>query len=350
MILGIIPQMSTCRDAASRVLRLARLSGRSFEHDGTTRITTVGDISFSNCNFAYPSAPHQLVLKEININISPGSCVALVGSSGSGKSTIASLLLKLYTTPETPLRTVPMIALSGRDIKHVHTATLRNLITIVSQTPFLFPASIAENIAYGLRKGSQYSTPEAIRAAASSAGIHDFIMSLPDGYDTLVGEGGTGLSGGQAQRICIARALIRKPSVLILDEATSALDPQSAAIVRDTVRRLVDANDDPDPTRVRSGATAESAWTRLTAGEGRERLTVIIITHAKEMMSVADTIVMLDKGRVVEEGGYADLIRKRGPFFKLINGEEWARESKAVQRRSLLLMDKVAGVSPRGWS
>lgn len=343
-ILGLIPQMSTCRDAASRLLHLTRLPGLNFEHQGTARITTIGDISFTNCNFYYPSRPDQLILKDFTLNIPMGSCIALVGSSGSGKSTIASLLLKLYNLPDAAFHAPPTITLSGRDIRRIHTPSLRSLITTVSQTPFLFPASIAENITYGLRTHSPHTTTDAIRAAARAAGVDDFVMSLPEGYDTLVGEGGLGVSGGQAQRISIARALVRRPRVLVLDEATSALDVESAAVVRESVRRLLDA--DRQQQRVLSSTTGGSRGKRSEGRGSGERLTVIIITHAKEMMRMADSVVMLDRGRVVEQGAYEELMRRKGPFSSLIKGEDWTQETKAIQRRSLRLLDKTAGVSP----
>lgn len=345
-ILGFIPQMSMARDAASRLLRLARLPETNHEHEGNTHITSVGDIHFNNLNFRYPGRPDQRILHDLTLAIPTGSCVALAGSSGSGKSTIASLLLNLYTTePRLFGTTVPEITLSGRDMRHIHTPTLRNLITIVSQTPFLFPASIADNISYGLRKSSRHNNMLAVRAAAVAAGVDDFIMSLPQGYSTIVGEGGMGVSGGQAQRISIARALVRKPNVLILDEATSALDVESAAIVRDSIRALIAADRERVGSVHSAAGTLESAGSRASVTEA---LTVIIITHGREMMKMADKVIMLDRGRLVEQGGYNELVERRGPFYRLVNGEEWGKESEQIKRRSLRLMDGVPGVtSPR---
>ena len=197
-----------------------QLSRRPHEHTGTVRISSVGNIALHNLSFTYPARPDQIALRNVNINIPAGSCIAIVGASGSGKSTIVSLLPNLYTTdPENtnPSR-IPEVTLSGCDIKRIHTPTLRSLIAIVSQTPTLFPGTITENIAYALHSSSPYASQLSIRFAAAAAGIDEFIESLPDGYNTVIGEGGMGISGGQAQRIAIVRALVRKPNVLVLDQ------------------------------------------------------------------------------------------------------------------------------------
>lgn len=311
-ILAFVPQISSSIDTASRLLRLSRLSQSSHEHSGNTHVTSIGDISITNLTFAYPSAPTKPVLQNLTLHLPAGTSTALVGASGSGKSTIASLLLNLYTpgTPQLSSMTqsyTPMITLSGRDISHIDTSSLRTLITIVSQTPTLFAATIAENIAYGLHPSSPYSHASNIHRAAASAGIHDFVMSLPQGYDTLVGDGGIGLSGGQAQRLAIARALVRKPKVLILDESTSALDVESARLIRETVSGLVQE------------------------GTG---LTVLIITHDEAFMKVAERIVMLDQGRVVEVGAYEELIAIRGRFYGLVSGGVWTGREEDEEKRA----------------
>ncbi|KAH7402489.1 multidrug resistance protein-like protein 2 [Pyrenochaeta sp. MPI-SDFR-AT-0127] len=331
-----ITQVNMSRDAGSRLLRLARLPTTSHELTGTTQLQKAGDISFNNVNFTYPTRKGHQVLKNISFNIPEGSCTAIVGSSGSGKSTIAALLLKLYQTDSNAFSSshISNLTISNNDINGLHTTTLRSRIAIVSQTAVLFPGTIGENIAYGLSTQSLLASIDNIRAAASAAGISEFIDSLPQGYNTLVGEGGTGLSGGQAQRIAIARALIREPDILILDEATSALDVASASLIRDTIRNLVRSPKNsrqplspipssPTSPRSRSGGYWDDQdW--LT-GYGKERsrqMTVIIITHAREMMAIAEHIIMLDNGRVVEEGSFVELRRKRGgAFSRLLRGE-----------------------------
>jgi ATP-binding cassette subfamily B (MDR/TAP) protein 1 len=325
MILASIPQLSASREAAARLLRLATLPINSHEHEGNVVVPRVGDITFRDVKFRYPTRPDALVLNGVNLTIPSGSCVAIVGTSGSGKSTIAALLLKLYTTAnETSNEAILAsdITLSGREIRRIHTPTLRNLITIVSQTPTLFPISISANIVYGLQKGDPLNTAVNVRSAAEAAGIHDFVSSLPLGYDTIIGEGGMGLSGGQAQRIAIARAIARRPNVLILDEATSALDVESANVVRESIQNLLEQD--------RKQVVRE--------------MTVIVITHSKDMMKITERIIMMDKGAVVEEGSYDELIRRNGKFANLLRGETWEKDIKRVTRRSILLMSKVPGV------
>jgi ATP-binding cassette subfamily B (MDR/TAP) protein 1 len=318
MILASIPQLSTSREAAARLLRLADLSTTSHEQSGSTMVPFIGDIAFQDVEFRYPIRPDACVLNGVNLTIPSGSCVAFVGTSGSGKSTIAALLLKLYTTGGH----APSITLSSRDIQKIDTQSLRNLITIVPQTPTLFPISISANIVYGLQKGHPLNTAANVHSAAVAAGIHDFISSLPQGYDTIIGEGGMGLSGGQAQRIAIARALARRPNVLILDEATSALDVQSANVVRGSIKRLLEED-------------------RRQSSCG---MTVIIITHSKDMMQIADRIIMMDEGVVVEEGGYEELLSRNGEFASLLRGETWEKDTRKVKRRSMMLMSMAPGV------
>lgn len=231
----------------------------------------------------------------MSITIPANSCTAIVGRSGSGKSTIASLLLSLYEAPVS-VGGRPTISLGGVDIRNLRTPTLRSMISIVSQQPRLFPDTIRGNISYGLDESSSLNTMHNIRAAAQAAGIDDFISSLPTGYQTMVGDGGVGLSGGQAQRVVIARALVRRPQILILDEATSALDAESAEVIRQTVKKLV---------------------------ASRQDLTVIIISHAKEMMEIADNIIMMEQGSVVEQGPYQELVgRPNGKLRALMEDEE----------------------------
>jgi ATP-binding cassette subfamily B (MDR/TAP) protein 1 len=332
-----ITQVNMSRDAGSRLLRLARMPTTSHELEGTVQIQEAGNIVFNKVNFTYPTRKEIQVLHDVSFEIPHGSCTAIVGSSGSGKSTVASLLLKLYQTDKNIFNSTPTpdLLVSGTDIKTLHTTTLRSRMAIVSQSPIIFPGTIAENIAYGLDPSSPLATMDSIRAAADAAGVSDFIDSLPNGYATLIGEGGTGLSGGQAQRLAIARALVRSPDILILDEATSALDVASAGIVRDTIRSLVRTNP-ISPTspsflaRSRSGGVFDrtallrgSLAARAAKGKEPQRvMTVIIITHAREMMAIAEHIVMLDKGRVVEQGRWGELKRrKEGPFARLLRGE-----------------------------
>jgi ATP-binding cassette subfamily B (MDR/TAP) protein 1 len=348
-----ITQVNMSREAGSRLLRLARMPTTSHELTGQIDIPSsgAGDIVFRNVNFHYPTRADYQVLHNVTFTIPRGSCTAIVGSSGSGKSTIAALLLKLYKTDNPSLAT-PDLTLSGTNIKSLSTLSLRAKVAIVSQTPTIIPGSIAFNITYGLAASSPLAAFSNIRLAAQAAGISDFVDSLPNGYNTLVGEGGTGLSGGQAQRLSIARALVREPDVLILDEATSALDVEAAGVVRDTIRTLVgmDAKTQSvvssppmSPRSHRSGGIWDDKAVEGGAGGGgvvgssryrtstakgkepRKKMTVVIITHAREMMAIAEHIVMLDKGRVVEQGSFKELKRKKGGAFgRLLRGESEA--------------------------
>ena len=270
---------------AAQLLRLANLpEGKSHEHKGDLKISRVAPVTITGLDFRYPSRPDALVLRDISLTIPKDSCTAIVGRSGSGKSSIASLLLSLY---ESPLSHggIPAVSLGGIDIRRLHTPTLRSLVSIVSQQPTIFPGTIQENLSYGLDENSPLSTMNNVCAAAQAAGIDEFITSLPHGYLTTIGDGGVGLSGGQAQQLVIARALVRRPQILILDEATSSLDPNSAEVIRQTVTRLVAA---------------------------QTGLTVIIITHAREMMEIADKVVVIDQGCIIEQGVYGDLVRRSG--------------------------------------
>lgn len=323
-LLSYVPQIGQAKDTASRLLRLAQLPKNSHEHLGDTKVNTIEDIVFNNLNFSYPSRPNAITLRNINLCIKPGTSTAIVGGSGSGKSTIANLLLNLYTSqPQNACEANKLgnLTLAGRDIKNVDTASLRALIVVVPQTPVIFAATAAENIAYGLPVDSPLNHPDQIAEAARAAGIHAFIESLPSGYATLIGDGGLGLSGGQAQRVAIARALVRKPSVLILDEATSALDVESANLVRDTLKALLE-----EP--------------------GRE-MTVIIITHSREQMQIAERIVVLDQGQVAEEGTFEELLAANGALTNLLSGGEWdggaemRNERRAARARGGLRMRDV---------
>ncbi len=310
-LLNLVPQINSSRTTATQMLYLAQLPRRSsHETAGTKRIPSPFPVVFNNLSFAYPVRPKNKILKNINFTIEPGTCTALVGPSGSGKSTIASLLLSLYPPLESPHNHIPNclapLTFSGVPVVSLNSASLRNYISIVAQQPLLFPSTIYENITYGLPEGSPYLTLSAVKKAAEDAGIHDFIMSLQHGYSTPIGEGGMGISGGQAQRIAIARALIRKPKILILDEATSALDNVSADAIKNAIARIIERG-------------------RLigTQGKGKgnkneDAPAVLIITHDIEMMKVAERIIVLEKGEIKEIGGFSELKRSGMAFRRLI--------------------------------
>lgn len=240
-----------------------------------------GHIRLENVVFAYD--PARPILKGIDIDIPAGATVAVVGPSGAGKSTLARLLYRFYDT------SAGRITIDGQDIAAVQQASLRAAIGIVPQDTVLFNDTIGYNIAYG-RAGA---TPEEVAAAARGAAIAGFIQSLPDGMETRVGERGLKLSGGEKQRVAIARTLVKNPPILILDEATSALDSRTEADIQATLQAIE---------------------------QGR---TTIVIAHRLSTIVHADRIVVLESGRVAEQGTHAELLRRGGLY-----AEMWARQAQ----------------------
>ncbi|KAG6833643.1 hypothetical protein H0H87_002839 [Tephrocybe sp. NHM501043] len=247
-------------------------------------------ISLSKVNFAYPSRPDVPVLRNISLTIAPGESVAIVGASGSGKSTIAALLQRLYEPAS------GRITIGGVPLKDIDAAYLRDHVSVVSQHPHLFDASIAENIRYG--SGLDKVSEVDIRTASKAANAHEFVMGMPHGYDTLVGENAALISGGQAQRLQIARALVRPSDVLILDECTSALDPENQKAVLEAISKVNDMG-------------------------GR---TTVMVTHKLQVMQMCDRIVLVSDGQIKEEGTFDELIRRKGLFATLASGGEWVGE------------------------
>lgn len=242
-----------------------------------------GEIRFEGISFAYPSRPDHIVLKDFNLTLKQGQTVALVGSSGSGKSTVAALLERFYEPSS------GAIYIDGVDLKEISPIWLRNeVIGYIDQQPVLFGCSIKENIRYG----RQSATVEEIVDASKQSQSHDFIESLPEKYQTNVGERGAQLSGGQRQRIAIARALIKQPVILILDEATSALDASSEAEVQKAL---------------------DSAIVNRTT---------LVIAHRLSTIKNADVIVVIDNGRIKEQGNHNDLMKKKGLYYELVRQQE----------------------------
>lgn len=242
-------------------------------------LPAAGEIVFSEVSFIYPSrqGEAQRALAEVSVRIRPGEIVALVGASGAGKSTFTLLLPRFYDPTE------GAVTLGGVDLRAADKNALRDKIAIVPQMPVLFNASIADNI----RVGRLAATDEAVKAAARQASVHEFIESLPQGYNTLVGERGALLSGGQRQRIAIARAFLKDAPILILDEATSALDSESEAMIQQALLKLV---------------------------QGR---TTFMIAHRFSSISLATRILVFEQGRITGDGTSAYLIQTHAAFRRM---------------------------------
>ncbi|RWA09096.1 hypothetical protein EKO27_g6011 [Xylaria grammica] len=331
-ILNSVPAISASQTTASRLLYYANLPlDSSHEAKGTKTLARPLPIRLDGLYFAYPSKRDYPVLRNLTLSFEAGMSTAIVGPSGCGKSTIASIILGLHV-PNTTINPVhgngPVqpLTFSSVPFQQVDLPKLRTQIGYVPQAPFLFPTSIAGNIAYGLLEDSPLQSPANIEQAAREAGIHDFIHSLPDGYETIVGDGGQALSGGQAQRVCIARALARRPKILVLDEPTSALDAESAEGIRRTIQSLLNP---------RQHDGQEGSADDVKRVQKHERLCVIMVTHSQEMMRMADRIVVIDLGRVVESGTYEELRRKKGKFAELVSGGQWMgnRSTTTPQKR-----------------
>jgi subfamily B ATP-binding cassette protein MsbA len=245
-------------------------------------------VTFENVSFKYDDA---MVLKDINLDVNAGEILALVGISGGGKTSLVNLIPRFYDV------TQGTIWIDGKDIRNVSICSLRDQVGIVTQEPILFNDSIRNNIAYG----KQDATDKAIIAAAEAAYAYDFIQSFPDKFETNIGELGGRLSGGEKQRICIARALLKDAPILILDEATSSLDAESEMLVQKALENLM---------------------------KGR---TTFVIAHRLSTIDYADRIVVIVDGRIVEEGKQEELISMRGEFFKLYQMQYSNDYNKKVQ-------------------
>ncbi|XP_048881335.1 ATP-dependent translocase ABCB1 isoform X26 [Brienomyrus brachyistius] len=279
------PDFAKAKASAQRILTLLERKPEIdiYSEKGDMPGTCTGNIEFHDVHFMYPTRRNVNVLQGLNVSVSSGQTLALVGGSGCGKSTSIQLLERFYNVAS------GHVSLDGHDIKSLNLAWLRSQLGLVSQEPILFDCSIAENIQYG--DNSRDVSQTEIEEAAKSANIHTFIQSLPETYNTRVGDKGAQLSGGQKQRIAIARALVRHPKVLLLDEATSALDTESEKIVQQAL----------DKARL-----------------GR---TCVVIAHRLSTIQNADIIAVIQNGRVVEQGTHSQLMQREGAYYALVNAQ-----------------------------
>ena len=249
-------------------------------------LSVKGNIEVKNVTFGYDS--FNPVLERINFEVKAGEMIGIVGHSGCGKTTLINLLMRLYDVTEGE------ILIDGVDIRNVAQSDLRSQIGVVLQETYLFSGTIRENIRYAC----PFASNEEVIAAARMANAHDFIMNLPEGYNTMVGEKGYSLSGGERQRIAIARALIHNPRILILDEATAALDTETEKLIQDAINKL-------------------------TAGR-----TTFAIAHRLSTLRNADRLLVLDHGKIAEYGTHAELIAKKGIYYKLVMAQQKAAFEK----------------------
>ncbi len=283
-VFNFVPDMSKAKGAAADVVELLdsqpEIDATDLSGDKVTDST--GHIKFTNVHFRYPTRPHVRVLRGLDLEVQPGQFVAIVGPSGCGKSTLIQLVERFYD----PL--AGKVTVDGRDISQLQIKSYREQVALVSQEPTLYAGTVAFNVTLGANVPAEQITQQEIEQACRNANIHDFVMSLPDGYQTEVGGKGAQLSGGQKQRIAIARALIRNPKILLLDEATSALDSESERVVQTALDQ---------------------------AAKGRS---TIAVAHRLSTIQNADCIFVLRDGVVAEKGKHFELMAQKGQYFELV--------------------------------
>lgn len=287
-LFNFAPNMGKAAHAACDLQQLfnRRPEIDSWDPSGTrvARETCQGHLRFEHVSFAYPSRPDTMVLRDINLDIPAGKFVAIVGASGSGKSTILSLLERFYDPSG------GRITLDGYEIQSLHLPSYRQMMSLVSQEPAVYSGTIRENLLVG-QDSEAAPGEDQIVAGCRDANIYPFITSLPDGFETDVGSRGSMLSGGQKQRLTIARAILRASPILLLDEATAALDSESEKLVQDALN---------------------------ATSRGR---TTIAVAHRLSTIQHADIIYVLDTGKLVEQGSHTELLKKQGVYYELVQSQ-----------------------------
>ncbi len=276
MIAHIPRHLMSFVTSSSKVFEILDENEEISDSENSVELNIKGDIDISNVSFGYDGGTE--VLHKINVNIKSGEFIGIVGASGAGKSTLINLIMRMYDVED------GSISVDGVDIRNISQNSLRSQMGVVLQETFLFSGTIYQNIAYA----KQNATRDEIIAVSKLAGCHDFIIKLPDGYNTKVGEKGYTVSGGERQRIAIARALLHNPKILILDEATASLDTETEKQIQDALARL--------------------SSTRTT----------IAIAHRLSTLRNANRLIVLDKGKLVEEGTHTQLMEKKGIYYGLV--------------------------------
>ena len=285
MISMIFVMLTMARASGDRIAEL--LDEESNLHDPENPVYDVkdGSIDFDNVHFSYGKSKNKEVLNDINLHIESGQTVGIIGATGSAKSSLVQLIPRLYDVTSGSLK------VGGTDVKDYHIESLRNQVSMVLQKNTLFSGTIAEN----LRWGNENATDEELRHACKLACADEFIDKFEDGYDTYIEQGGSNVSGGQKQRLCIARALLKKPSILILDDTTSAVDMETESYIQEQLKKL-----------------------------GRKH-TVFVIAYRISSIKDADVIFVMDEGRIVERGNHESLLKQNGYYatvYKHQNGME----------------------------
>ncbi|XP_042175264.1 ATP-dependent translocase ABCB1 isoform X1 [Oncorhynchus tshawytscha] len=304
-----VQAFASARGAAHKVYNIIdnKPHINSYSDHGHKPDVIKGNIEFNNIHFTYPSRPSVKVLNGMSLSVRSGQTIALVGSSGCGKSTTVQLLQRFYDPQD------GSVYVDGHDVRSLNVRFLREMIGVVSQEPILFATTIAENIRYGRPD----VTHQEIEQAAREANAYDFIMTLPDKFETLVGDRGTQMSGGQKQRIAIARALVRNPKILLLDEATSALDAESETIVQAALDKV------------------------------RQGRTTIVVAHRLSTIRNADVIAGFQKGEIVELGTHSQLMEKEGVYHTLVTMQTFKSPEEGEEAvEEQVLEEKSPSVTP----
>jgi len=270
--------IDSCASILTIIQRQSKIDARQKVPGAVKDVNLSVVARLNDVKFSYPNRPQQRILRGLSCETQPGKTLAIVGASGSGKSTIISLVQRLYDVDE------GSVALDEVDVRDYDLEWMRRQMSVVPQEPILFNRSILDNIRYGYPN----ATMEEVEVACAKANCLKFIQAFPDGFNTNVGEGGSQMSGGQKQRVAIARALVRQPKLLLLDEATSALDNESERLVQDAL---------------------EAA---------RKDSTTIVIAHRLTTVQGADEIIVVENGTIVERGQHGDLVAKKGKYFTLV--------------------------------